>query len=94
MKRHGESLGAADRERLRTTLTQIAGMAAGLADLSLDSAAIAYAQLCIGRAQNPKASLENAAILANFQAAQRCEQAHAEGSLDRKECVAVAFRVR
>lgn len=94
MKRHGEKLGAADRERLRATLAQIAGMAAGLADLSLDSASIAYAQLCIGRAQKPAASLDNATILASFQAALRCEATQAEGSLDRKECVAKAFRVQ
>ena len=94
MKRHGETLDPVDRERLRATVTQMAGMAAGLSDLSGDSAPIAYSQLCIGRAQRPGVKVDSTTIKASFEAALRCEQAHAAGSLDRKECVAAAFRVR
>ena len=94
MLRHGEKLDAANRERLRETVTQMAAMAAGLADLAADDAPIAYAQLCIGRAQRPNATLDNAAIKTSFEAAMRCERSHPPGTLDRKECVATAFRVR
>ena len=94
MKRHGETLTPPDRERLRATVAQMAGMAAGLSDLSGDSAPIAYSQLCIGSAQKPGVSLTNATIQRNFDAALRCEREHPAESLDRKECVAVAFKVR
>lgn len=93
MKRHAENLIPADRERLRNTLAHVSGMAAGLADLSPETAPIAYSQLCIGRAQQPKAELSNNAIQARFDAALRCERAHAAGSLERKECVALAFKL-
>jgi hypothetical protein len=94
MQRHGDKLDATSRERLRETATQMAAMAAGLADLAADDAPIAYTQLCIGRAQRPNAKLDNAAIKTSFEAAMRCERSHAPGTLDRKECVATAFRVR
>lgn len=93
LKGHARSLDAAATERLRTTLAYVTGMAASLVDLQTDSAPIAYTQLCIGRAQKPTAVLSTEAIQAKFQAAQRCERAHAAGSLDRKECVAVAFKL-
>ena len=94
MKRHAENLIPADRERLRNTLTHVTGMAAGLADLSPETAPIAYSQLCIGRAQQPKAELSSGAIQSKFDAALRCERTHAAGSLERKECVAVAFKLQ
>lgn len=93
MKRHAENLAPADREKLRNTLTHVAGMAAGLADLASDSAPIAYSQLCIGRAKNPRAELAPNAIQARFEAALRCERGHPSGSLERKECVAAAFKL-
>ena len=93
MKRHGADLSATDRERLRPTMTHVAGMAAGFADLAADSATIAYAQLCIGRARQPGAVLSNERIRAQFEAAMRCDRAHGEGTLERKECVAKAFRL-
>ncbi len=93
MKRHAETLNPSDREKLRGTLTHVTGMAAGLADLSADTAPIAYSQLCIGRAQKPKAELSPSAIQPRFDAALRCERAHAAGSLERKECVAAAFKL-
>jgi hypothetical protein len=93
IKRHAEKLGASDREKLRNTLTHVTGMAAGLAGLSAESAPIAYSQLCIGRAQQPKTELSPGAIQTRFDAALRCEGAHAAGSLDRKECVAAAFKL-
>jgi len=93
MKRHAEKLDAADRDKLRDTLAHVTGMAAGLADLSADTAPIAYSQLCIGRAQKPKAELSTSAIQIRFDAALRCERLHAAGSLERKECVAAAFKL-
>ena len=92
-KRHTENLGAADRAKLRNTLEHVTGMAAGLADLAAETAPIAYSQLCIGRAKKPQAELSTSAIKAHFEAALRCERAHPAGSLERKECVAVAFRI-
>jgi hypothetical protein len=93
MKQHAENLNAADRDKLRNTLVHVTGMAAGLADLSVDTAPIAYLQLCIGRAKNPKAELSTPSIQVQFEAALRCERAHAAGSLERKECVAAAFKL-
>ncbi|HVF64456.1 MAG TPA: hypothetical protein VNE58_10715 [Casimicrobiaceae bacterium] len=94
MRRHAKDLSEADRVRLRDMLVHVSGMAAGLADLTPDAAQIAYAQLCVGRAQQPKAVLSTDTIQANYEAALRCERAHAAGSLDRRECVARAFKVR
>ena len=93
MKRHADALNPADRERLRNTLVHVTGMAAGFADLAPDSAPIAYAQLCIGRAREPRAALTNERIRTLFEAAMRCDTAHREGTLERKECVAAAFRI-
>jgi hypothetical protein len=93
MKGHAQKLDAAARERLRTTLTYVTGMAAGLAGLGVDSAPIAYSQLCIGRAQKPNAAVSPEALQVKFEAALRCERAHAVGSLERKECVAAAFKL-
>jgi hypothetical protein len=84
---------ARDRAQLQSTLGHVVGMAAGFATLAEDIAPIAYSQLCIGRAKNPKTELAPAAIQSRFNAAAKCEAAHAAGSLDRKECVAVAFRL-
>ena len=92
-RRHESTLSGRDRAQLPTTLGHVVGMAAGFATLGEDVAPIAYLQLCIGRARNPKAELAPAAIQARFNAAAKCEAAHAAGSLDRKECVAVAFRL-
>lgn len=92
-RRHEGSLPARDRPQLVSSLTHIAGAAAGFAALAEDTATIAYSQLCIGRARNPKAELGAAAIQARFDAALKCERSHASGTLDRKECVAAAFRL-
>lgn len=92
-RRHAGQLDAADRKQLRETLVHVTGMAAGFAELDPATAPIAYSQLCIGRAQNPKAELSTAAIKLRFDAALKCQQAHADG-LDRRECVAAAFRIR
>jgi hypothetical protein len=92
-RRHEPTVPARDRAQLQSTLGHVVGMAAGFATLAEDIAPIAYSQLCIGRAKNPKAELAPAAIQARFNATAKCEVAHAAGSLDRKECVAVAFRL-
>ena len=92
-RRHEQSVPARDRAQLRSTLGHVVGMAAGFAALGHDTAPIAYSQLCIGRARNPKAELAPAMVQARFNAALKCEHAHAAGSLDRKECVAAAFRL-
>ena len=92
-RRHEATIPARDRTQLQSTLGHVVGMAAGFAALGEDSATIAYSQLCIGRAKNPKAELAPSAIQARFNGAAKCEAAHPAGSLDRKECVAVAFRL-
>jgi hypothetical protein len=68
-------------------------MASGLADLHQDSASLAYLQMCIGRMQKPKAELTAPIIQAKFDAALSCERTHPVGSLERKECVAAAFKL-
>lgn len=92
-RRHEPTVPVRDRAQLQSTLGHVVGRAVGFATLAEDTATIAYSQLCIGRAKNPKAELAPAAIQARFNAAAKCEAAHAAGSLDRKECVAVAFRL-
>lgn len=94
MKRHAGSLPTADRERLRSTLMHVTSLAAALATLDADNAPIAYSQLCIGRAQQPKATLSNDRIKVQFDAAVRCGATGTPGSLERKECVAAAFKVQ
>ena len=92
-RRHAGQLSARDQQQLKETLTHVVGMAAGFAQLDAETAPIAYSQLCIGRAKNPKAELSAAAIKTRFDAALRCPRADAPGSLERKECVAAAFRL-
>jgi hypothetical protein len=93
MTRHAGTLTPFDRDRLRTTLTQVAGMASGLVDLHQESASLAYLQMCIGRMQKPKTDLTAPMIQAKFDAALRCEREQPVGSLERKECVAAAFKL-
>jgi hypothetical protein len=93
MRAHGEKLAGPERDRLRTTVSSLVLLASGLSRFDRDSAAVAYTQLCIGRAQRPQQQAPQQVVSAQLQAAQRCEQRFAAGSLDRKECVAAAFRL-
>ncbi len=93
MRAHTEKFSSAERKRLRTIIVHVTGMAAGFADLHADSAPVAFSQLCMGRAQKG-GELTTERLSAQFAVAQKCERDYSEGSLDRKECIAVAFRVK
>lgn len=93
MRAYGDKFTGAERDRLRSIVVHVAGMAAGFADLHADSAPVAFSQLCIGRAQKGGV-LKTETVQAQFASAQKCELAHSAGSLDRKECLAVAFKIR
>jgi hypothetical protein len=92
MRPNADKLTGDQRERLRGIVTNVATMAAALVDLAPDSAAIAFSQMCIGRAQRPGYAPAPGTIRAQFSLALQCEREHSAGSLERKECVAAAFR--
>jgi hypothetical protein len=93
MRVHGDKVSGAERERLRSMINGVVLLASGLARFDRDSAAVAFTQICINRAQRPGQPTEPAVMKAQLDAAYACEQRLAAGSLDRKECVAVALRL-
>lgn len=93
MRAHGDKLSAPEQERLRGVVVNVVSLATALSSFDRDSAAVAYTQMCVARAQRPDRQPGPDAIRAQLESAQRCEQRHAAGSLDRKECVAAAFRL-
>jgi hypothetical protein len=92
MRVHGDGLATDDRARLTPIVETVAAMAAGLAQLDRDSASIAYARMCMSRAQAPAKAPTAPALGRQYEAALACARNGAEGSLERKECVAAAFR--
>ena len=92
MRVNAERLNAAERERLRGIAANVAAMAAALDDLEADSAAIAFSQMCVMRARRPGAEPSAEAVGVQLQAAIACQRQHRAGGLERKECVAKAFR--
>ena len=91
MRAHGDALVAADRARLQAIVETVTAMAAGLGDLDRDSAAIAYARMCMSRAQDPGKAPTTAALGRQYEGAIACSRKGQAGSLARKECVAAAF---
>jgi hypothetical protein len=91
MRAHGDALVAADRARLQAMVETVTAMAAGLGDLDRDSAAIAYARMCMSRAQDPGKAPTTAALGRQYEGAIACSRKGHAGSLVRKECVAAAF---
>ena len=91
MRVHGDALAAADRKRLQVVVETVAAMAAGLVELDRDSAAIAYARMCMSRAQDPGKAPTSTALGKQYEGALACSFKGQAGSLERKECVAVAF---
>ncbi len=94
MRAHGDALAAADRARLQAIVETVTAMAAGLAELDRDSAAIAYARMCMGRAQDPGKAPTSTALGRQYEGALACSRRGQAGSLERKECVAAAFGAR
>jgi len=93
MRANGGKLDAAERERLRTILVNVTSMAVALGDLESESAAVAFSQMCIGRARRPGVEPAPGTIRRQFDLAFDCQRRFGAGSLDRKECVAQAFRM-
>jgi len=91
MRAHGDALATADRARLQAIVETVTAMAAGLGDLDHDSAAIAYARMCMTRAQDPGKAPTSTALGRQYEAAIACSRKGQAGSLERKECVAAAF---
>jgi len=94
MRAHGESLAPADRARLQPIVETVAAMAAGLVELDRDTAAIAYARMCMSRALEPAKAPTAAVLGKQYAGALACNGKGQVGSLDRKECVAAAFNGR
>lgn len=92
MRANAPKLARADQERLAAIVANVTSLAAALVDLDAESAAIAFARMCVGRAQKPGIVPAPDTIRAQFDQALRCQRQFGEGSLDRKECVASAFR--
>jgi hypothetical protein len=91
MKAHGDALAPADRTRLQSVVETVTAMAAGLAVLDHDGAAIAYARMCMSRAQDPGKAPTSVALGRQYENAVACGRKAQAGSLERKECVAAAF---
>ncbi len=94
MRAHGASLAPADRTRLQSIVETVTAMAAGLSELDHDSAALAYARMCMSRAQAPGTAPSGAAVGRQYESALACGRKARAGSLERKECVAAAFAGR
>lgn len=92
-RKHAASLGDHERERLAAIVTHVTSLAAAFADLDAESAAIAFSRMCMDRAQKPGVVPAPDTLRAQFAAAHQCQRSHGAGSLDRKECVANAFRI-
>jgi hypothetical protein len=93
MQRSGDKFDPVQRDRLRVIVTQTVSLASALNTFDADTAAVAYTQMCMSRAQKPGAEPPPAMIRQQLERAQDCQRAHAANSLDRKECVASAFRL-
>jgi hypothetical protein len=89
----GSRLNAAERERMHTIATQVVSLAAALTAFDTDTAGVAFAQMCMSRAQKPGVEPPPAMVRAQLEGALDCQRKHAAGSLDRKECVAAMFRL-
>ena len=86
-------LTAAERERMQTIATQVVSLAAALSAFDTDTAGVAFAQMCMVRAQRPGIEPPPAMVRAQLEGALDCQRKHGAGSLDRKECVASMFRL-
>lgn len=94
MRAHGDALAPAERARLASIVETVTSMAAGLAELDRDSAAVAYARMCMGRALDPGKPPTSATLGRQYENAIACGRKAQAGSLERKECVAAAFGSR
>lgn len=90
----GSKLNAAEKERMREIATQVVSLAAALTPFDTDTAGVAFAQMCMSRAQRPGAEPPPATVRAQLEGALDCQRKHVGGSLDRKECVAAMFRLQ
>ena len=93
MMQSAAKLNNAERDRIRGIATQVASMASALNMFDPDTAAVAFAQMCMSRAQRPGFEPPPQAIRAQLEGASQCQAKHAVQTLDRKECVANAFRL-
>ena len=91
LRANAPKLDARERERLTTIVTNVTSLAATFVDLDEQSAAIAFSRMCMGRAQHPGIVPAPDTIRAQFDAAFRCQRRFGAGSLERKDCVAMAF---
>jgi len=93
MRPNADKLNTAERDRLRSIVVNVTSLAVALSDLEPDSAAIAFSQMCIGRARRPGVEPAPDTIRAQFDRSFDCQRRYGANSLDRKECVAQAFRM-
>jgi hypothetical protein len=94
LMKQAAQLNPAERDRMRTIGTQVVSMAAALSMFDADTAAVAFAQMCMTRAQRPGFEPPPGVIRAQLERATQCQAQHAVQTLDRKECVARAFRLQ
>jgi hypothetical protein len=87
-------LAGAERDRLQVVAVQVVSLAAALSTFDTDAASIAFVQMCMSRAQRPGFEPAPSAIRGQLEGASQCQAQHRAQSLDRKECVARAFRLQ
>ena len=93
MRPNAEKLNAAERDRLRSIVVNVTSLAVALNELDADSAAVAFSQMCIGRARRPGVEPAPDTIRFQFERSYDCQRRFAANTLERKECVAQAFRM-
>lgn len=86
------SLNPAQQARMKELAENATQMAVGLRGLSVDSAPVAYTQICIASLRKSPQLVNEQLMIAKLDAARQCEQRFKGGSLEGKECVAKVFR--
>ena len=85
-------LNAAQQARMKELAMNAAQMAVGLRALSIDSAPVAYTQICIASLRKSPQLVNEQLMIAKLDAARQCEKQFKGGSLEGKNCVAKVFR--
>jgi hypothetical protein len=83
-----------EARRFREIAVSVTQMAAGFLSLRPETAAVAFAQTCLASVRAAPGVGDKAQLTERYRNALACDQRHSPGSLDAKECVAVAFRYR
>lgn len=88
------NLAPAELKRLRELATAATSLAVGFQDLAPESSAVAYTQTCLASTRQAPGTRSQQELNERFADALACDRKFTPGSLEGKECVALAFRYR